>query len=155
VLTTEVANWARTSIRELDVARRLMHHAVDRRSLPKGVDRRLVMLRDPRVREHGADELHRLHRQIRDANFRLFAEGGTLTAMNHDLFEQDADAFRLFDRLGVQDPSHAFYLGWEMMKATLALQLGKRYVQDQALHWGMLTREEVSHRERRKVENNE
>ena len=28
VLTTQVINWARTSVRECDLARRLMHHAV-------------------------------------------------------------------------------------------------------------------------------
>jgi hypothetical protein len=33
-----------------------------------------------------------------------------------------------------------------MAKAVTALTLGKNYVQDQALRWGMLTREEKSHR---------
>lgn len=41
-----------------------------------------------------------------------------------------------------------FYLGYELCKARLALQLGKNYVQDQALRWGYLTEEEVSHRSR-------
>jgi hypothetical protein len=44
------------------------------------------------------------------------------------------------------DPSHAFYLGYELAKAVTALTLGKNYVQDQALRWGFLTREETSHR---------
>ena len=47
VLTTAVINWARSSVREIDIARRLAHHAVSRRALPKHVDPRLVMLRDP------------------------------------------------------------------------------------------------------------
>ena len=29
VLTTAVINWARSSVREIDLARRLAHHAVD------------------------------------------------------------------------------------------------------------------------------
>ena len=37
------------------------------------------------------------------------------------------------------DPSHAFYLGYEMAKAVTALTLGKNYTQDQALRWGFLT----------------
>jgi hypothetical protein len=37
------------------------------------------------------------------------------------------------------DPSHAFYLGYEMAKAVTALTLGKNYVQDQPLRWGFLT----------------
>src|SRR5262249_7717371 len=41
--------------------------------------------------------------------------------------------------LGVEDPGHAFYLGRELMKARLALLLGKTYVQEQPLRWGYLT----------------
>jgi hypothetical protein len=33
-----------------------------------------------------------------------------------------------------------------MAKAVTALTLGKEYVQDQALRWGLLTRPEASHR---------
>ena len=39
----------------------------------------------------------------------------------------------------VDKPAHAFYLGFEMMKAKTALTLGKVYRQDQALEWGLLT----------------
>src|SRR6185312_6454900 len=46
VLTTAVINWARSSVRELDLARRLCYHAVHRRTLPKHVEPRLVLLRD-------------------------------------------------------------------------------------------------------------
>jgi hypothetical protein len=48
------------------------------------------------------------------------------------------------------DPGHAFYLGYEMAKAAIALQLGKQYEQDQALRWGYLTKEEDHHRIQRK-----
>ncbi|MFG0262419.1 MAG: hypothetical protein ACF788_08510 [Novipirellula sp. JB048] len=44
------------------------------------------------------------------------------------------------------DPSHAFYLGFEMAKASIALLLGKQYEQDQTLRWGLLTEEEKLHR---------
>jgi hypothetical protein len=60
----------------------------------------------------------------------------------------DPDPFALFDRMGVLDPTHAFYLGYEMMKARTALTLSKAYRQDQALEWGFLTEAEVSRRER-------
>ena len=40
--------------------------------------------------------------------------------------------------LGVeQDGSHAFYLGVELARAQIAHQLGKRYVQDNELRWGV------------------
>src|SRR5262249_38468133 len=41
VLTTQVINWARTAVRECDLARRLVHYAVANRSLPKHIDPRL------------------------------------------------------------------------------------------------------------------
>lgn len=155
VLTTAVINWARSSVREIDLARRLAYHAVSRRTLPKHVEPRLVMLRDPRVPRFGPEYLDELARRIKDPNWRLFAEDGRLHALNNTHFLSDADPFLLFDRMGVTDPSHAFYLGYELMKAKTALQLGKNYRQDQALDWGFLTEDEVSHIERKKAQRGE
>ncbi len=69
--------------------------------------------------------------------------------INSQVRLSDADPFALFDRMRVDDPSHAFYLGYEMAKAVTALTLGKQYRQDEALDWGFLTRPETSHVERR------
>src|SRR5205814_9884919 len=55
VLTTEVINWARSSVRELDLARRLVYHAVQHKVVPKHLEPDLVLLRDPRLREHGPE----------------------------------------------------------------------------------------------------
>ena len=153
VLTTQVIAWARGSVREIAVARQLMRFAVSQAMVPKYVDSRLVMLRDVRIPPPDTERLRQLAQQVRDPNFRLFAEDGKITAFNNQRFEQSEDAFALFEQLGVTDPAHAFYLGWEMMKASAALQLGKRYVQDQPLAWGLLTREEAPHRDRRQREN--
>ncbi len=150
VLTTAVINWARSSVREIDLARRLAHYAVAGRRLPKHVEPRLVMLRDPRLTEQGAENLEELQRRIRDPNWRIFAEGGEIHALNNQHYLRGRDPFVLFEQTGVEDASHAFYLGHEMMKATTALTLGKNYRQDQSLEWGFLTVPEVSHRERRK-----
>lgn len=152
VLTTEVIHWNQGAVRELDAARQLMKFAVDHNTLPKHVDHRLVQLRAGKPIVLGIDELKRLKEQIRDANFRLFAENGRVFAVNRDILESADDPFELFERLGVADPSHAFYLGWELMKAATALQLGKRYVQDQALQWGLMTINEPGHRDRRNGE---
>lgn len=146
VLTTAVINWARSSVREIDLARRLAHHAVAHRTLPKHVEPRLVMLRDPEVAEFGAGNIEELQKKIRDPNWRIFAECGLIHVLNNQHLLRDTDPFRIFARMSVADPSHAFYLGYEMMKATTALTLGKTYRQDQALDWGFLTVPEVSHR---------
>jgi hypothetical protein len=72
--------------------------------------------------------------------------------MNNTHFLCETDPFVLFDRMDVGDPSHAFYLGYELMKAQTALSLSKTYRQDQALEWGFLTVPEVSHRDRKQAQ---
>lgn len=149
VLTTEVINWAQSSVRELDFARRLVHYAHRHRVLPKHVEPRLLLLRDEKLREHGEAALNALADRITDRNFRLFAEQGLIHVINGRMFLQGSDPFELFDEMLKRekiDPSHAFYLGYEMAKAVTALTLGKNYVQDQALNWGFLTVPEKSHR---------
>jgi len=151
VLTTEVINWCRTCIRELDLARRLVYHACRSRVLPKHLEPDLVVLRDPKLRQFGDDELRELARRVSDRNFRLFAERGLLHVFNSDMFLCGTDPFLLFEQIRQRealDASHAFYLGYEMAKAVTALTLGKNYVQDQALRWGFLTVPEESHRDR-------
>jgi dihydropteroate synthase-like protein len=150
VLTTEVINWCRSSVRELDLARRLVSHACKNQVLPKHLEPNLLLLRDPKIREHGEQTLRELAAEVRDRNFRIFAERGMLHVLNGDMFLQGTDPFILFDQMHEKspiDPAHAFYLGYEMAKAVTALTLGKNYVQDQALRWGFLTVEEETHRE--------
>lgn len=154
VLTTEEINWARTSVRECDLARRVVHYAVSRRVLPKHVEPRLVMLRDPKLFEHGPEELARLAAAITDHSYRVFAERGKLHVITAGTHWEGDDPFDLFDRLAAAAPkpletSHAFYLGYEMAKAATALALGKNYRQDESLDWGMLTVRELTRLERR------
>ncbi len=139
VLTTEVIPWARGAVRELDVARRLMHYAVRERRLPKGVDDRLVTVKDPAVLAYSEAELRELHAAVKDPNFRIFADPEAITVFNHETFVRGTDIQEIFSRLGVDEATHAFYLGKELMKAKLALQLGKTYRQEGALSWGYLT----------------
>jgi dihydropteroate synthase-like protein len=141
VLTTQVINWCRSSVRELDLARRLMFAAASDHIPPKHITSDLLFLRDPKVQEHGEARLRELAEQIFDRNIRLFAEAGQIHAINADFHLTAADPFALLSRLLEQakiDPTHAFYLGYEMAKATIALKLGKNYTQDQELRWGLI-----------------
>jgi dihydropteroate synthase-like protein len=150
VLTTEVINWCRTCVRELDLGRRLVYHACTQRVLPKHLEPDLLLLRDPRLRDHGAETLADLAARITDPNYRIFVERGLLHVLNRAGYLQGADPFALFEQMrrGEEiDPAHAFYLGYEMAKAVTALTLAKNYVQDQALRWGFLTRPEEGHRD--------
>jgi dihydropteroate synthase-like protein len=163
ILTTQVINWARTSVRECDLARRLVHYAVRNRVPPKHVEPRLITLRDEKVVEFGPDALSQLAAQIKDRNYRLFAEGNELHLIGPSLHLADRDPFVIFERLlhpgfgnaedrhppQAIDAAHAFYLGFELAKASIALTLGKQYRQDEALDWGYLTVAEESHRLRK------
>jgi dihydropteroate synthase len=139
VLTTEVITWARGAVREVDVARRLMHHAVSHRTIPKGIDDRLLTVKDPVVLEYDEEELRSLHAAVKDPNFRIFADRNTITIFNSEIFVRGTDIQEIFAQLGVDEPTHAFYLGRELMKAKLAISLGKTYRQEGALSWGYLT----------------
>lgn len=148
VLTTQVIPWAQSCVAEIDVARRLMRHAVAHRTIPKKVDPRLVMLRDPKLRTTSLDQLLELSRHIKDRHFRIFAENGRLHLMNGRQYVQGSDAFDLFKAVLEQQaitPDHAFYLGHELAKAQIALVLGKNYIQDETLQWGLLTKAEQHH----------
>ena len=139
VLTTEVIPWARGAVREIDIARRLMFHAVRHRTLPKNVDDRLLTVKDPVILEYDEAELRRLHAAVKDSNFRIFADRTTITVFNDQLFVRGTDIQEIFAQLGVEEATHAFYLGRELAKARLAITLGKTYRQEGALAWGYLT----------------
>jgi dihydropteroate synthase len=139
VLTTEVIPWAHGSVREIDIARRLMYHAVTKKVVPKRVDDRLVTVKDPKILEYGEAELRELQSRITDPNFRIFTDRDTITVLNRDLFVRGTDIQEIFTQLGVDEATHAFYLGKELAKAKLAITLGKTYRQEGSLSWGYLT----------------
>ena len=120
-----------------------------RKTLPKRVEPRLVMLRGDRPPRFGPEGLRELAAKVKDPNWRIFAEDGRFYAFNNAKYLVGTDPFTIFDQMGVDDPSHAFYLGFELMKAKTALTLNKAYRQDQALDWGFLTEPEISHRSTR------
>jgi dihydropteroate synthase-like protein len=139
VLTTEVIPWARGAVREIDVARRLAYHAVTQKTLPKGVDDRLVTVKDPAILAYTEAELRDLQRAVTDPNFRIFTDRDTITVFNSEKFVRGTDIHEIFARLDVTEATHAFYLGRELAKARLAVALGKTYRQEGALQWGYLT----------------
>lgn len=159
VLTTQVINWARSSVRECDLARRLVHYAVRQGVPPKRLSDQLVMLRDPKLRPFPPETLESMAKEIKDNNYRLYAQQGTIHLVTTGLHLQDRDPFRLLARLLEQpqsqnlDLGHAFYLGFEMAKALTALTLDKQYEQDESLRWGYLTVPERHHRLRRTPRN--
>ena len=153
VLTTQVINWARSSVKECDVARRLVHYSVTQQLPPKHLSEELLLLRDAKVLAYTPEQIKTLATNIKDHNYRILADNGLLHLLGSGQHFSDTDPFKVFDALmnsGAKnvDASHAFYLGFEMCKAMTALQLGKQYNQDQALDWGFLT---VSEADRHRI----
>jgi dihydropteroate synthase-like protein len=142
VLTTEVIDWARGAVRETVLAAQLMHYAQHEGTVPKHVDGRLLTIKDEDVRPYTEAELRELHASITDPNIRIFTDANWIYAFNHERFVKGTDINQIFDELGVDEHTHAFYLGKELMKASIARGLGKNYRQESPLDWGYLTFDE-------------
>jgi dihydropteroate synthase-like protein len=142
VLTTEVIEWARGAVREAVLAAQLMHFAQEQGTPPKHVDGRLLTVKDEEFRPYAESELRELQAQVTDPNFRIFADSDWIYVFNAERFIKGTDFNEIFDELGVDEPTHAFYLGKELMKATIARTLRKNYRQESPLDWGYLTFEE-------------
>jgi len=139
VLTTEVIHWARGAVHEAVIAAELMHFALERGTPPKHVDGRLLTVKDEEFRPYAEAELRELHEQVTDPNYRIFTDADAIYVFNADRFVKGTDFNEIFDQLGVEEATHAFYLGKELMKATIARALRKNYRQESPLDWGYMT----------------
>jgi dihydropteroate synthase-like protein len=160
VLTTQVINWARSSVKECDLARRLMYHAVNQQVLPKHLEPKLIMLRDEEIVASALEQIADLAADIRDNNYRIFVAEGEIHLISRELHLHNTDPMAIMDELSRSGPdgslpknldaSHTLYLGYEMCKAKAALTLGKTYEQDESLNWGLATQPENRHYLKRK-----
>src|SRR3954463_10084878 len=142
VLTTEVIDWARGAVREVVLAAKLMHYALEEGTVPRHVDGRLLTIKDEEVSPYTEAELRELQASITDPNVRIFTDRDWIYAFNADHFVKGTDIIKIFDELGIDEHTHAFYLGKELMKAAIARGLGKNYRQESPLDWGYLTFDE-------------
>ena len=139
VLTTEVIGWAQGAVRATVLAAQIMHLAQRQARPPKHIDSSLVTSRDESMRAPSEEELRAMQSQISDPNYRLFADADWLYAFNGERFVREANMYAVFEQLDVVEPSHAFYLGKELMKATIARGLRKSYRQEGPLDWGLFS----------------
>lgn len=141
VLATSVSPHAINAIAEADIARRVMHAAKQDNRLPRGYSDGLLGLHDRRPFPYHTDEIAELAMQIKDPSFRVMVSEAGVHIYNRDGIQVAVDPFNFYPKLGVEnDASHAFYLGVELARAQIAWQLNKRYVQDEALMWGVNSR---------------
>jgi dihydropteroate synthase len=138
VLATSVSPHAVNAIAEADVARRVMHRAKQDDRLPRGYSTGLNGLHDRKPFSYNATEIAEFAAQIKDPSFRIMVSSDGVHVYNRDGLMQDIDPFAFYPNLKVEnDASHAFYLGIELARAQIAHQLGKRYVQDEELNFGV------------------
>lgn len=138
VLTTQVSQHARRAVAEADLARRIMHAATRHNTLPKGISDALMTTHAKHPFPDTPAEIAATAAQVRDPNFRVQISPEGLHVYNRDGVRLAQDAFALWPQLGIEDDAaHAFYMGVELARAETAWRLGKRYVQDQPLDWGV------------------
>lgn len=138
ILTTQVSAHASGVIREADRARRVMYAARESGDLPQGFGETLLALHALDPFPWTTEEIAATAAEIKDPSFRVQISPDGLHIYNRDGLRTATDPFKLFSHLGLEhDGSHAFYLGVELARAQIAWQLGKRYVQDSELDWGV------------------
>ena len=140
VLTTSVSPHATNAIKEADLARRMMHAALQDNRLPRDYSSGLLGLHDRRPFPYSEVEIAELAAQVKDPSYRIQVSSDGMSIYNRDGLTRDVDPFKLYPHLKVDDDaSHAFYLGVELARAQIAWQLKKRYRQDEELQWGCNT----------------
>lgn len=138
VLTVHVSPHTSRTVQEHDMARRLMFAARAETSLPKGFHAGLLQVHELSPHPATRAEIEDWAGQVGDDNFRIAVSPEGIHIFNRRLHGVAHDAFSLFPKLGVEaDGAHAFYLGAELGRAETAFHLGKRYVQDEPLDWGV------------------
>jgi dihydropteroate synthase len=139
VLATEVSPHCRTAVREADMARRIMFAAKRDSSLPKGLDSSLLGMHARKPFPYNADEINEFYLDVKDPSYRVQVSEEGIHVYNRDGINSSPNPFELFPKLDPlqDDAPHAFYMGVELGKAQIAWQLGKPYMQDEELDWGV------------------
>ncbi|MCP8314471.1 MAG: dihydropteroate synthase-like protein [archaeon] len=156
LLTTEVSDKARGSVRELSLASRMMFLAKKRSSVPKDMGLDMIIMKDKKSKEEPYDR--RIEEGVKiieskKAGLKKFDQKGCfkilldrdeneIIALYYPSYKFDKctliikgkeaeEIYRTIIDLGlVSLYDHAAYLGSELQKAQIALNTGKSYLQD-------------------------
>lgn len=139
VLATEVSPHCRTAVKEADMARRIMFAAKKDSSLPKGLDSSLLGMHARKPFPYNSEEIHEFYQGVKDPSYRVQVSEEGIHVYNRDGIESSTNPFELFPNLDLlqEDAPHAFYMGVELGRAQIAWQVGKPYMQDEELDWGV------------------
>jgi dihydropteroate synthase-like protein len=141
VLATEVSSHAKSALREANLARRIMFAAREQGALPRQLSENLMVLHEKSPWPNSGAEIRETAASVKDPNFRVQVADEGIHVYNRDGLQVVTDPFAAWPDLKLeQDGSHAFYLGVQMARAQIAWELGKRFVQDRPLNWGLAGR---------------
>ena len=142
VLVVQVSGHCRNSIKETDMARKIMYFSKINKRLPFRINESLMTTSNRKPTRKSKKEINEIKKLIKDKNFRIFLSNRGINVLNSETQIEGIDPFEFYTSLKVEnDASHSFYLGVELARAQIAFQLGKNYDQDNELQWGIAYKE--------------
>ena len=152
VLVVQVSNHCKNSIRETDIARKIMYFSKKNQRLPFGIDNGLMRLSERKPKRFLKNEIKEIVDMVKDKNFRILLGENGINVFNSESHQVGSEPYDFFKKMKVDtDASHAFYLGIELAKAQIALELGKNYDQDNELKWGKIKTDKTDLKNRPKL----
>jgi len=150
LFTTEASPKTAGCVKELVIASYMAKGAKLRKTSPKDLGMDLLILKEKVKLESCPPPANALKAQesgkfIRDpfGDFRIWVSEGRIVCSHENLTVVGKTAKEIYDTILdhnlVSRLDHACYLGKELMKAEIALRLGKNYTQDQDLGFGIYT----------------
>ncbi len=149
VFTTEASDKTRGSVRELRIATYMAKISKLKKIPPKDLGFDLLIFKEKRIRREKFEVKEVVEAKpsefIRDpkGDFRIWV-GDKIYCQHESVTISGENAKEIIDtviRLGlISRLDHAGYLGRELKKAELALKLGKSYVQDEELNFGIYSK---------------
>ena len=137
VLVVQVSGHCRTSIKETDIARKIMFFSKKNQRLPFGIDNGLMCMSERKPHRFSKNEIKEIVEMVKDRNFRILLGENGINVFNSLIHEIGNNPYDFYEKMKVDnDASHSFYLGVELAKAQIAFELGKNYDQDNDLKWG-------------------
>ncbi|MEM4311825.1 MAG: dihydropteroate synthase-like protein [Nitrososphaerales archaeon] len=160
ILTTEVSDRNKGSVRELCQASRMMFLAKKRRTTPKGLGIDMIFIKDKKLKDESyprklEKEIEVIHTNGKEEYYKADPKGcfrfyvdrekEEIIAIHYPTYKLDKPALiikgkraldiyrEIVKRNLVSTLDHSAYLGAELQKAEISLKLGKSYIQDSPL----------------------
>ena len=149
LFTTEASDKTRGSVRELRISTYMAKASKLKKIPPKDLGFDLLVFKEKRIRRESFEVREVVEAKpsefVRDpkGDFRIWV-GDRIYCQHESVTVVGENAKEIIDtviRLGlISRLDHAGYLGRELKKAELALKLGKSYVQDEVLNFGIYSK---------------